>query len=171
MIYYGSEIALNGEDVEANHKLMDFRADQDLIEFMENLAKVRNNYPSLTMGEMNLIYENKGMTIYSRTYEDETTIITLNNTSENQTIEIPMEEIGQIKQLVGLLEGELIKEHEGKFSIQTNQEKTEIYIVRESQGIHFMNVVIMALVPVFFIILFYVMWKRGKKKNEQKEIK
>ena len=75
----------------------------ELVEFMERLGSIRNTYPSLTKGDMTLLYEQKGMAVYVRTYDEETTIIAVNNTSDNQTISIPAEQIMPNKQLVGLL--------------------------------------------------------------------
>lgn len=163
-IFYGSEIAVNGGEGAENHRLMDFRADSELIEFIEKLGKIRNHYPSLTKGDMKLLYDKDGMTIYSRTYEDETMIIALNNTSENQVVEISNEQIEPNKQLSGLIEGELIKESDGKYLIHINQQQSEIFIVQNKTGINVVNTVVMSLVPVVFVLIYYYMWRRGKKK-------
>jgi hypothetical protein len=164
-IFYGTEIALNGGEGAENHRLMDFRADDELIEFMEKLGNIRNHYPSLTDGDLNLLYEEGGMAVYANTYKDETTIVALNNSSQNQTVEISSDLIAPNKQLFGLFEGELIKEKNGTYVIQINQEQAEIFVVQNHTGINMMNVTVMTMIPIVFMFFYYFLWKRGKKSS------
>lgn len=165
LVFYGSEIALNGGQGAENHALMDFQANQELVEFMERLGSIRNTYPSLTKGDMTLLYEQKGMAVYVRTYDEETTIIAVNNTSDNQTISIPAEQIMPNKQLVGLLEGDLIKEMDGQYILNVNKNMSEIYLVQDYTGVNVMNIIILAAIPIVFLIFFYIIWKRGRKRE------
>lgn len=164
MIYYGSEIALTGGGVDNDEQMLEFRADQELIEYIEKLGKARNQYQSITRGDFQFLLEQEGVAVYMRSYNDEKTVIAINNTSKHQNIEISAIDIGTNKQLVSLIEGGLIKEQNGSYFFPLNQEQSEIYIVRDDFGLNIYNILIMIAVPVSFIILFYVIWKRGRKK-------
>lgn len=165
MIYYGSEIALIGGGVDNDEQMLEFRADQELIEFIEKLGKARNQYRSLTRGDYQIIFEQEGIAVYTRSYLGEKTVIAINNTSKHQTIEIPATDIGTNKQLLSLIEGGLIKEQNGTYFIPLNEEQSDIYIVRDDYGLNIYNILIMIAVPVSFLILFYAIWKKGRKKR------
>ena len=157
MIDYGSEIAITGDD-----PMMDFRADPDLIEFIEKLGRARNHYLSLTRGDFTLLYENEGMAVYTRSYKNETAFIALNNTSEKQEILIPTDKLGSKKQLIGLVNNDLIKEQNGNYPLSINGEESEIYIVRDDHGLKMLNVIVIIAIPIVFLILYFYIWKRGK---------
>lgn len=159
MVDYGSEIAITGDN-----PMMDFRADPDLIEFIEKLGRARNHYLSLTRGDFTLLYENKGMAVYTRSYKNETTFIALNNTSKKQEIIIPADKLGSKKQLIGLINNDLIKEQNGNYSFSINGEESEIYIVRDDRGINMLNAIVIIVIPIVFLILYFYIWKRGKNK-------
>ncbi|MDA6963127.1 hypothetical protein OSM87_26010, partial [Escherichia coli] len=56
IVYYGSEIALNGEEEPNNRKIMDFRTDKELIDFITKLGELRQQLPSLSKGTMEVLY-------------------------------------------------------------------------------------------------------------------
>ena len=57
VIYYGTEIAVNGGLAPENRPLMNFRADEELMEYITDLGKVRQQQKALTRGSMELLYE------------------------------------------------------------------------------------------------------------------
>lgn len=160
MMDYGSEIAVTGDD-----PMMDFRADPDLIEFIEKLGRARNRYLSFTRGDFTLLYENEGMAVYTRSYKNETTLIALNNTSNKQEFVIPAHKLGSKKQLIGLINNDLIKEQNGNYSFLINGEESEIYIVRDDHGLNILNIIVIIAIPIVFFLLFFYIWKRGKHKG------
>ena len=48
IVYYGSEIALDGGTSPDNRRQMNFRTDKELIDYMAKLSRVRSQLPSLT---------------------------------------------------------------------------------------------------------------------------
>ena len=53
-----------------------------MIEYIKKLGAIRQQQLALTRGEMELLVDDAGLTVYKRTYEDETIIVAINNTSE-----------------------------------------------------------------------------------------
>ena len=72
VVYYGSEIALNGGKAPDNHRQMNFRASKDLIDYLTKLSQLRQQLPSLTRGTFEKLYEKNGMVVYKRVYQNET---------------------------------------------------------------------------------------------------
>jgi alpha-amylase len=61
VVFYGSEIALNGGEIPDNRQPMNFRTEKELIDFITKLGELRNQLPSLSRGSMEMLYEKDGM--------------------------------------------------------------------------------------------------------------
>ncbi len=83
-MYYGTEIALDGGEDPDNRRLMNFRTDKELVDYVTKLGELREKLPSLRRGDFELLYEKDGMALFKRTYEKETTVIAINNTSKRK---------------------------------------------------------------------------------------
>ncbi|MCM3597974.1 alpha-amylase family glycosyl hydrolase [Metabacillus idriensis] len=165
LLYYGSEIALDGSEGVDNHRVMDFRANEELIDRIKKMAELRQELPALKYGTYTPIYENNGMTIFKREYKKETLIIAINNTSDTKKVSIPVSELTKNKELRGLLVGDYIRPQDDKFTIILNREESEIYALAKKTGINFTFIGILAVINFGFLIFFYVLWKRSKKKK------
>ena len=102
------------------------------------------------------------MAIYRRTYEGETTVIALNNTTEQQVVSISQEEIGKDRELAGLLNDDLIRPEDGNYTFVLDPEQSEIYLVKERSGLNYATLVGSIGVVVAFVIFVFLAWKRGK---------
>lgn len=167
IVYYGSEIALDGGLGPDNHKQMDFRTDKDLIDYITTLGELRNNLPSLTRGEMKLIAEENGVLAFKRTYQDETTVIVINNSSESRNIAIHADELADDKELRGLLTNDLVKSNDHQYNIFIDREEAEIYVLSQKSGINMPYVVATVIVWGAFIAFIIAVWRRSKKKRSQ----
>ncbi|KKI93583.1 hypothetical protein WQ54_02945 [Bacillus sp. SA1-12] len=163
-VYYGTEIALNGGEPPANRPLMNFQSDEELIDYISKLAKVRSSLPVLTKGDYQVLYEKEGMLIFTRTFEDETVIVAMNNTSASQKIVIPEADIAENKELQGLLTGDTFEEEDGKYEFILDREIAEVYEVNEKKGLNLPLISVFILVPVLFILFLVLANKRGKRK-------
>ncbi|TFD99272.1 alpha-amylase family glycosyl hydrolase [Jeotgalibacillus salarius] len=166
IMYYGSEIALDGGEDPDNRRLMDFNVDEELKEFIGNVGELRQDLPSLTRGTLNVLHNDAGMLLYEREYEDEKTVIAINNTSETQTIDLPVSDYRDGSELRGLLNGDLVREENGHFRIILDREVAEIYVVAEETGINYGFLALIAAVWIFFIGLFIFMRKKGNRKSK-----
>ena len=52
-------------------------------------------YPALIKGDMELLYEKGGASVFKRVYGDETIVVAMNNTTETQTINLTEKELGK----------------------------------------------------------------------------
>ncbi|WHY02068.1 alpha-amylase family glycosyl hydrolase [Neobacillus sp. DY30] len=162
VVFYGSEIALNGGEVPDNHQPMNFRAEKELIDFITKLGELRNQLPSLTRGSMEMLYEKNGMAIYKRVYQNETAIIAINNTSESQYITLNNEHIEADKELRGLLNGDLVRSNDNQYDLIIDRDESEIYVLTEKSGINLPLVGSLVVVYILFMIFILKIRKRNK---------
>ncbi len=165
IIFYGSEIAVNGGGPPDNVPLMNFRADEELMEFIGELGKVRQDQLALSRGTMELLYEKNGMVIFKREYKNETIVVAINNTSKDQTVVINEDQLEADKELRGLLEADMVRSNDGAYKIVVDREMFEVYRLTDKSGYNIPFIIATFGVFVGFAILMYVMWKRGKNRD------
>ncbi|OIK14102.1 alpha-amylase family glycosyl hydrolase [Bacillus sp. MUM 13] len=163
VIYYGSEIALNGGKAPDNQRLMGFKTEKELIDYITKLGELRKKYPSLRKGSMKLLYEKDGMAVFKRTYKEETMAVAINNTDKSQTVRISGGEFEKGKELRGLLEGDLVRSKGDTYTIILDREKTEVYELAPKSGINMAYIFAMAAVIIAFAIFIALILKRGKR--------
>lgn len=168
LVYYGSEIALDGEGGTKNHQQMNFRTDRELYDYIGKIGELRSKLTSLTRGTMEVLYEKDGVAVYKRVYEDETTVIAINNTSKTQTISFSASELEDEKELRGLLNGDLVRSAEKKYTITIDRDMSEIYVLSEKTGINISYILAMTSVLLAFTIFMVLVWRKSKA-NENKQ--
>ena len=165
IIYYGSEIALDGGDSPDNRRQMNFRTDKELTDYMTKLGEVRSQYPSLTRGTIDVLFEKNGMAVYKRVYENETAVIAINNTMETQTVTIPVAELADEKELRGMLNGDMVRSNDKQYRITIDRDLSEIYLLSDKSGINISYIIAMAVVWIGFAVFIYLVWKRSKRQK------
>ncbi|MTH53289.1 alpha-amylase [Bacillus mangrovi] len=163
ILYYGSEIALDGAEDPDNRRMMDFRADEELIQYIGKLNKIRSAEPALTKGKMEKLYDRNGLTVLKRTYKGETLVTAINNSDQTAEAIIPAAELADDKVLTGLLAGEEAKNKNGEFELVLNRESAEVYKLNEPAGPHWGLISATIGVPVLFIGYLYAAGRRRKK--------
>ncbi|UQD51380.1 alpha-amlyase [Bacillus methanolicus] len=164
IVYYGSEIALDGGEAPDNRRIMDFQTDKELIDYISKIGELRDKHPSLTKGTMELLYEKKGMAVYKRVYGNETSVIAINNTTKSQKVTLTKKDIEDGKELRGLLNGDLVRSQNGEYNLFLDRDQAEIYFLAEKTGLNISFFVIMAAVITSFILFLVLAWKKGRKK-------
>ena len=167
VVYYGSEVALNGEEGPKSHRLLSFKEDQELIDHMKKIGELRQELPALKRGSYEPIYDKNGMTVFKRQYKDETLIVAINNSNKTQKVTIPAEELDRNKELRGLLEGGLARAEEEKFSLILDREQAEVYALTEKVGVNKLFIAALAAVYIIFMVFLYLVWKRGRASRKQ----
>ncbi|WP_285767609.1 alpha-amylase family glycosyl hydrolase [Peribacillus sp. SI8-4] len=163
IVFYGSEIALNGNKAPDNHKLMNFKTEQELVEYITKLTDLRVMHPALTKGDMELLYERGGTSVFKRVYGKETMVVTMNNTSETQTIKIADKELGQNKELRGMLNGDLVRSKDNSYTIVIDRETTEVYTLSPKSTINIPYLFVIGLVLLIFFLFIALIMKRSKR--------
>lgn len=163
IVYYGSEIALDGGEDPDNRRRMNFMTDKELIEYITKIGELRQKLPSLTRGSFEELYENNGMAVYKREYKDETAVIVINNTAETQSVKLTSELEGD-KELRGLLLGDLVRSKDGEYNIIMDRDNAEIYVLTEKSGLNIPYLIVMGAVYAAFITFIILLWKRSRRK-------
>lgn len=168
LIYQGSEIPMYGEGVPENQTMVNFNSgDADVKEFLERISSLRAEFPPLTHGDFEQIATEQGMSLFKRTYQDESVYVAINNDSESR--ELTIDSLGPDKQLRGLLNDNLVRENEqSEFQIGIPRESSEVYIVEENSGINWWFIgVIIGIFVIFIVAVIYL--TRLQKKREAEE--
>ena len=167
VFYYGTEIALNGGEIPDNRKQMNFRTEKDLIDYITNIGRLRNELPSLTRGTFEMLYSKNGMIVYKRMYKGETIVTAINNTNKSQKVTLTAEQLEGNKELRGLLEGDLVRSHDNKYILILDRDKSEIYALTEKSGINMTLVGSLIVVYILvFVFLFLILKRRKRNKIE-----
>ncbi|MBB6443510.1 alpha-amylase family glycosyl hydrolase [Bacillus benzoevorans] len=162
LVYYGSEIALDGGSGTKNHDQMNFRTDKELYDYIAQIGELRSKLPSLTRGTMEVLYDKDGAVVYKRVYEDETTVIAINNSSKTQTISLSAGELENEKELRGLLNGGLVRSADKTYMITIDRDMSEIYVLSEKTGINISYILAMSAVLLSFTIFMILVWRKSK---------
>ncbi|WP_047984440.1 alpha-amylase family glycosyl hydrolase [Ornithinibacillus californiensis] len=130
IVYYGTEIAMDGGEDPDNRHLMEFQ-DHEIISYISTLGEMRQENPALTKGDFVMLVDQIGTSVFSRTYEDEQLLIAINNTVEDQEVVLTDEELPTISKLVAKLGEESISKNEEGYVLHLPKESAEIYVVEE----------------------------------------
>ncbi len=167
-MYQGSEIPMYGGAYPDNQRLVDFNSgDSELKEFYTRISALRNEFPALRKGDYKLVGSDKGMSVFSRSYENETIYIAINNDSESRVVSIDGVTSG--KQLRGLLGDNITREGDnGAYKIGLDRETAEVYTIEEDKGLNWLFIAPILLVFFLFIgAVLYLSKKQKKRSMEQ----
>ena len=165
IVYYGTEIAMDGGEDPDNRRLMDFRTDDELVNYITKLSNLRKNNSALTKGDFELLHEDKGMAVFKRTNEDNTIIIAINNSSESKRFDLSNEVIEPNMQLTGTLTDDVIPGNSDGYTIILDRELAEVYVLTEKQGANIPIISVFILVPLATVGFFLLNRRRLKKKD------
>ncbi|MEH7073691.1 alpha-amylase family glycosyl hydrolase [Neobacillus drentensis] len=165
VVYYGTEIALNGGNIPDNRGQMSFRTEKELIDYITKVGELRNQLPSLTRGTMEMLYDKGGMVVYKRVYKGETSIIAINNSSKSQKVTLSNKQIAGGKELRGLLDGDIVRSHDNQYFLILDRDLSEIYVVTEKSGINIPLIASLIVVYLLVSLFLFLVIKRRKGKN------
>jgi alpha-amylase len=167
VVFYGTEIALNGGKGAENYGMMNFLANPDIIDHIKKLAELRAKSPSLQKGSFTLVSEQKGVAVYKRRYEDETTFVVINNTKETSSVNVPLKKVGKENELRGLITEGIIRPVDDVYNISLEPETTNVYKVVKKSGFNIGYIAAVAAVYTGFGIFLY---KASSKRRKEKKI-
>lgn len=169
---YGTEIAMNGQNPQDSHQIMNFRVDEELIEYLKDMASIRTKSEAMRTGKMELLENKDGYAVYKRYSDEETFIVVVNNTSETKRIDISKEEIGEDKELRGLFESDIVRAtDDGTYRLVLDREIVEVYQVKEDKGLNSAYIAAMAIAYLLFMLFLVIVWKKGKQRRLDEEKK
>lgn len=164
IVYYGSEIALDGGEGADNHRQMDFRTDLELVEYIGKIGKIRADFPALTKGSFEVLSENNGVLVYKREYNDQTVVIAVNNSSKTQSVSLTSG-IEANKELRGLLAGDLVRSNDSEYKLVIDRDEAEIYLLADRSGLNFPALIVTGLVIAGFLFYLSLVIRNSKRKQ------
>lgn len=169
VITYGSEIAMNGEQAPESNQIMNYKVEEELIDYVGDLQKLRNGSAALRSGELELLHNENGFMVFKRWNEDDTWIIAINNTGSTQQFDLTEEMMGANVELRGLLESDILRQREdGTYRIVVDREIVEFFTVNEPKGLNKGYLAALAMVYVLFLGFLYLVWRKGKQRKKDK---
>lgn len=166
LVTYGTEIAVNGKEAPESHPFFNFKTDMELRDLIGDLNLLRNQSESLRNGDFELLHNEDGFMLYTRSSEDETWLIAINNTSKTSNLAIPADKIGENKKLRGVLNGDLIRESDdGMFHVVLDRELAEVYIADDDKGFNTPYLIASILVYVLFLGFLFLVIKKGRERR------
>lgn len=170
VVQYGTEIAMNGETKPDTHQIFNFKTDDELIEYIKNVQSLRNKSETLRNGDFEVITNENGLLVFTRTSDKEKWVIMVNNTSKTQRVDLTPAQLGEGKMLNGILHEEKVRINEKDvYPVILNREMVEIYQVRNDEGLNVPYMVALGLVWVIFIGFVVVIIKRGKVRRKEQD--
>lgn len=167
VIFYGTEIALNGSEAPDNLGLMDFRTDKELVDYITLLAKIRSGVPALTNGSIELVKNDAGLLVFKREHEGQTAFVAINNTTKTQSFTLTSDQVGENKELTGLIAEDLVRSTDDEFHVVVKRDDSEVFVVRDTTKINYTLFFAVFIVPVLMLGFIYFNKKRhGNKKTE-----
>lgn len=164
-LFQGSEIPMYGENAEEAQMLVQFNSgDTEIKEFQERIASLRTEFPVLSYGDLEVVGSSKGMSVYKRTFKDETMYVAINNGSESESVTVTGMDSG--KQLRGFLGDNIVRETEnGEYKIGLAREEAEVFSVEEDSGLNWAFIGFILGVFALFIAMIVFLSRKQKKRN------
>lgn len=169
VMQYGTEIAMNGAVGPESHQLYNFRTDEELVDFIENIQLLKNSSDTLRGGEFKLLKNENGLLAFMRSSEEEKWIVVINNTSKTKRIDIPKDLVGEGKEIQAMLDSEVVRvNNENVYPLALDREVVEIYQVIDERGINIPYLIALGFVYLIFISFIVALMRRSKRnrKNE-----
>lgn len=171
VVQYGTEIAMNGEAKPDTHQLYNFKTDEELIDYIKNVQSLRNQSATLRKGDFEVITNDNGLLVFTRTSDEEKWVIMVNNTGKTQRVDLTPAQLGEGKMLNGILHEEKVRINEKEvYPVILDREMVEIYQVRNDEGLNMPYMVALGLVWVIFIGFVVIIIKRGKVRRQEQDV-
>ncbi|WP_017796317.1 alpha-amylase family glycosyl hydrolase [Oceanobacillus kimchii] len=167
-IVQGTELPMYGGDEEESQRLVPFNSgDPELKEFHTRIASLRNEFPALRQGDIELVDTVDSMVVFKRSYQDQTMYVAINNGSESAYVDVT--DIDGDKQLRGYLQDNLVRENqEGNHRIGIPRESVEVYEVEDDEGLNWWFIRFIVIVILAFIagVIYLTLKQRKRERNK-----
>ncbi|UJL47602.1 alpha-amylase [Virgibacillus sp. NKC19-16] len=163
-LFQGSEIPVYGEDAEESQRLVNFNSGNDEVkEFLSQISSLRTEFPALSHGDFEHVGSSGAMSVFKRTYEDETMYIAINNDSVLQSVTVS--DIDPGMQLRGHLGDNIVRENEdGEHRIGLEREMAEVFVVEPDTGFNWTFIGVFGGIFLLFVAgVIYLSLKQKKR--------
>ncbi|MGP4070718.1 alpha-amylase family glycosyl hydrolase [Halobacillus sp. B29] len=163
VMYFGTELPLDDGGDPSTIKMMNFKAgDEQLKQRIDNLTSMRTQFPALTRGDYEEMYNEEGLAIFKRSYEDQTMIVAINNAEETKAAVLSGLPEGQ--QLRGLLHDGMVRQQDnGDYRLGMERETADVFVVEPDEGYNWLFIGFVGGVLSLFVIAVTVISLKNRK--------
>lgn len=164
-LFQGSELPMYGSSTEEVQEMVKFNSgDPDLTEFHNRISSLKKQFPVFSHGDFELVGSSGAMSIFKRSYDNQTAYIAINNGEETEAITLT--DINQDKQLRGYLHDDTVRVgDDGGFKVGLSRESAEVYIVQEDKGYNWLFIGFVVAVFIVFIVGIVILSRKQKRKS------
>lgn len=161
-IFQGSELTMYGDGFPETQRLVPFHSSEpELEQFFYKIAALKKEFPSLQYGTYEQVATDGAMSVFKRSYEEETVYIAINNDEESRVVFLS--DVPSGKRLKGVLNDNLVREsNDGTFSVSIPRESVEVYTVEDDTGFNWWFIGF--LIGVFLLFVIAVIYLSNKQK-------
>ncbi len=91
ILYYGTEVGMQGEGDPDNRKMMEFGKNREIREYVKKCIQTRLSSSALTSGIQVHLWQSPCIYAFARVFEDQIAFVVLNNGDASQQVQIPLE--------------------------------------------------------------------------------
>ncbi|CDQ21058.1 alpha-amylase [Halobacillus karajensis] len=165
-VYYGTETPMDDGGDPQNLPMMNFKSgDEQLKQRIEKLSSMREQFPALTRGDYQELYNEEGLAVFIREYDGQQMVIAINNSEETKSMSL--EELEDGLQLRGLLHDGLVRQRsDGSYRLGMERETADVFIVEANSGYNWLFIGFVGGVLALFVIA--VVWISLKNRKQEK---
>ncbi|MYL30568.1 hypothetical protein GLW03_12110 [Halobacillus halophilus] len=167
VVYYGSETPLDdGGDPETVPMINVKAGNEDLKQRIEKLTSMRDQYPAITRGEYEELYNENGLLVFERRDEGESLMVAINNAAETKTAEL--DHLGSGLQLRGLLQDGVVREQaDGTYRLAMDRETADVFIIEENSGYNWLFIGFVGSVLLLFTVAVIVLSRKSRQREKE----
>lgn len=165
VVFQGSELPMYGPSFEESQILVQFNStNPDIEEYYDRISSLRKEFKPLSHGDFELVGSDEGMSLFTRTYEDETLYVAINNDGNDRTVSIT--DLEADKQLNGVLGDNLIRENaNGEYNVSLSRESADVFLIEDNEGLNWLFIGF--ILGVFALFIGFVIFLSHKQKKNQ----
>lgn len=167
LVFQGSEIPMDGNTTEEVLRMVQFNSGDAIVkDFMEKISAIRTQFPVFSYGDFKLVDTNGALSVFSRTYKDETVYMAFNNGKETKSVSV--KDVPEGMQLSGLLGDYIVRENtQEEYKITMDRETVEVFILEENKGLNWLFIsMVVGIFAVFVISIMILSYKQRKRERK-----
>lgn len=133
IMYYGTEIGMDGGTDPDNRGVMDFSIKSPVTAYLKKLTALRKTNSALTDGDIKVLKSSDSFLSFVRNYNNNT-VVTAFSTSESKqkiTLNIPTKYIGKIKSIKDTISSKSYSVNNGKVTLNMDPIQSMIFVINK----------------------------------------
>jgi glycosidase len=162
VMYYGTEIAMEGAFDPDNRRFMDWEAQSHITDYVKKLTSLRKENKALTHGDVQVLQADEKFIAFTRKYEDSIMIIAFNTSEQQNKVQLTLSSEGNNKNsLVDLISSKAVKIKNNSAILDMAPMEASIYVYRNSP-LSFVTIILYAATSLVLTGLIYFIIRRRK---------